>query len=453
LFGVLPLLLVRYKEHKTIWRLFGFLPILSVADKIKKVKLNDNFRLGKFIGRLATCFIPFRKPRRRMREAIENQITYLIARRNYSRKIKQLRRAQRIIDVAFFVDENQKWAGALYKKFAADPKFRPRVFITSDGHNRSGDNLKFFKDRDYDVVDASNGDLGGGLRDNIDVVFYQQPWYSLDGPLHPANMSSRAVCLYFPYATTTTIENDGIWTQCVGWWKSLYKHFVFNNALHEQFARRGVGNTIPVGHPKMDAYGAPIKKSPWKSEKIRIIYAPHHSFLEKHLVNFGTFRWNGKQILDLAKKTAGTTEWIFKPHPRFKIGILEAEIMTEREIDAYYDAWEKIGQICDTGDYFDMFRASNMMITDCDSFLVEYLPTNRPVIHLIPKDDAGWSELSRQASKHYYKARNMEQFMEYFDMLTKRGEDPMKELRAKDCADWSFNASEKIYNYVKEMVS
>jgi len=471
LFGVLPLLLVRYKEHKTIWRLFGFLPILSVAYKTK-VQTGVKSYAKKILVNLICAFIPIKNVRHHVRAAIESQIVNHIARRNYSReikqlrqvarrnysrKIKQLRQAQRIIDVAFLVDENQKWNGdELYKKFAADPKFRPRIFITWDGYNHNGDNLKFFKERGYDVVDLIDRDVyARGIPEeyNIDIVFYQQPWFSLGGPLNPVNMSKRAVCLYFPYAISIGMEVDKIKKSCIVWWLSLYKQFVFNNAIHKEFERGGVRNTLPVGHPKMDAYGAPIKNNPWKSKKIRIIYAPHYSLAETHPLHFATFRWNGKQILDLAKKTAKTTEWIFKPHPRFKVGILEAGIMTKQEIDAYYEAWEKIGQVCNTGDYFDMFRTSDMLITDCGSFLAEYLPTNKPVIHLIPKSDTGHSELSKQTSRHYYKAQDIEQLMKYFDMLTKRKEDPMRELRAKDCADWSFNASDKIYNYVKAFVS
>ena len=94
---------------------------------------------------------------------------------------------------------------------------------------------------------------------------------------------------------------------------------------------------------------------------------------------FATFKENGKFILELAKKYDETT-WLFKPHPRFKFALLINNVMTEDDINKYYNEWLKIGRIYDKGNYFDIFKTSDLLITDSISFRAEYLPTLKPII-------------------------------------------------------------------------
>jgi CDP-glycerol glycerophosphotransferase (TagB/SpsB family) len=204
----------------------------------------------------------------------------------------------------------------------------------------------------------------------------------------------------------------------------------------------------------MDVYSLPIKNSQWKHKnKTKIVYAPHHSF-EDNSLRWATFQWNGKYILELAKKYEETCEFIFKPHPRFSYSVVEAGIMTKKEVDEYYEDWKKIGNIYSEGDYFDIFRTSNMMITDCGSFLTEYLPTGNPVIHLLNsgKESKYRSVLHEYSSQHYYKVYDLDKLEEVFDMLINQGVDPLKSAREKDAAEFSFDSANNIYNFIKELV-
>jgi CDP-glycerol glycerophosphotransferase (TagB/SpsB family) len=211
------------------------------------------------------------------------------------------------------------------------------------------------------------------------------------------------------------------------------------------FEERGMFNVIATGNPQLDAYSEPVKNNPWHyQEKIKIIYAPHHS-LQKSRWTYATFTWNGKQILQMAKDNRHT-EWVFKPHPDFSITAIQEKIMTKSEIDEYFTEWAQLGQIYDKGDYIDLFRTSDLMITDCDGFLTEYLPTGNPVIYLISSNNLARSCVSQKSSRHYYKVHNLTELEQAFDMLVKERKDPLKAERQKDAEEIIYNSADKIYN-------
>lgn len=104
------------------------------------------------------------------------------------------------------------------------------------------------------------------------------------------------------------------------------------------------------------------------------------------------------------------------------------------------------------GDYYDIFRTSDLMITDCDSFLTEYLPTGNPVIHLIPSKEPIWSIVSINSSQHYYKVHNLKELESTFDMLVNQHKDPLKDERQKDAAKITFNSTDNIMAELKKIL-
>ena len=64
-----------------------------------------------------------------------------------------------------------------------------------------------------------------------------------------------------------------------------------------------------------------------------------------------------------------------------------------------------------------MFRTSDWLITDCNSFLYEYLPTNKPVIHLINDKSVGHNEYGQKLISGYYPAKNIEETNQLLEQL------------------------------------
>ena len=92
-----------------------------------------------------------------------------------------------------------------------------------------------------------------------------------------------------------------------------------------------------------------------------------------------TFMENKDFILELAKKHP-EFNWIFRPHFALKDRLLKYNVMKHDEIDKYWAEWENIGIISkSTDNYYEQFMLSDCLITDCMSFLSEYLPTGNPI--------------------------------------------------------------------------
>ena len=394
-------------------------------------------------------------PRYKWRRAIREWLLVWISQRNYKKKIRELSKSKDKVKVVFLVSENDKWNGdSLYKKLDTDRRFTPIVLyvpLYSHLNNISNDsiNRQFFMERGYSFAVVTNVD---DLREHKpDIVFYQQPWDVLDGDLTPTNISQYALCLYFPYSIATTIEHQAIWNSCFLFFKTLYCHFVFNIGVVEQFNIKGLYNIIATGHPKMDAYIVPINANPWKNtKKFKIVYAPHHSFSNTSL-HWATFGWNGRELLEWAKAHTDT-EWIFKPHPLFRRAVIDIDIMSEDEINEYYNEWNKIGAIYDQGDYFDIFRTADLLITDCGSFLTEWLPTEKPCIHLLSDNGAmkNRSFVHEKSSMHYYKVRNLDELDATIEMLAVHREDPLAEARVQDAKTIPLDCAKNIHNWLIE---
>ena len=80
--------------------------------------------------------------------------------------------------------------------------------------------------------------------------------------------------------------------------------------------------------------------------------------------------------------------------------------MSEEEINNYYKEWKNIGSIYTKGNYLDLFRSSDLMITDGCSFLAEYLPSKMPLVRLVNKAGADLNEVGNKLSRAFYSVNN-----------------------------------------------
>jgi len=258
---------------------------------------------------------------------------------------------------------------------------------------------------------------------NPDIVFYQQPWeiYKNQSPVHILNF---ALSYYFPYGIGSI--DPVLKMKLNDFYIVLQKHFVFSEEEKQQcidICKYIKSNTSVVGHPKFDyVYN---NNEEMNYQKKYIIYAPHHTINKKH---FGTFDWSGKFILEWAKSHP-ELNWVFKPHPNLKIRLLKTKFMKKKEIEQYYKEWADIGIYYSDGNYFDIFKNSKCLITDCHSFLTEYFPTKNPVIHLRNPNVTEYSINSRIIMKTYNDVWNITQLQFSLEDILINGNDTKKEER------------------------
>lgn len=267
----------------------------------------------------------------------------------------------------FYVCETSKWAfQPLYDLMSKNDIFEPFVVIgmlnhVARGTDKTRNNVKetfeFFKTRKMNVYMGVDGNKRISLKKfRPDIVFYEQQW-ELPKSHKPYNVSKYALTCY-SYYSLPLFDYEGDYSK--KFHKIVYRVFADseeNLKRYETYEGGTLRNYVVTGYSKLDVYSdnnsidlVKIWKEP---ENYKIIYVPHHTF-DNGGISVATFRENGRFILELAKKFPQTT-WVFKPHPDFKMMVLDAGIMAEKEIEEYFDEWRKIGRVYTQGNYFDIF--------------------------------------------------------------------------------------------------
>lgn len=398
-----------------------------------------------------------------------NNIKIILTHKNYKKSLKRLKNdfGKRKLNVCFLNSENSKWVyQSLYNQLQTSDYFEPLVIATIDKNfsendlNKLQTNYEFFKSKGinveygFDITDKTHIPLS---KYSPDIIFYQEPWH-LPRNQQPSQTSKYALCCYCSYGTGTT---NGRNEYCARFFKEVWKYFLDNNFVKQVLIKHGINeeNLFVTGSIKLDAYLNPVNttKQVWTTNNFRIIYAPHFSFNKDSILKFGTFDIYYKFFMEFAKAHP-EIEFIFKPHPSLRKTIIEQKLMTEEETDKYYNFWNysENTHLYDKGDYFDIFRTSDLMITDCNSFLTEYLPTQKPVIRLISHKSAGLNEFGEEISRGYYNIYNPDELKTALKNLIVNKQDNLKETRKK-CLEKLImppnGVSSVIINYLTKIFS
>lgn len=368
------------------------------------------------------------------------------------KKIQKKIKDKEKVKVAFLCSEPAKWkCQSLFDLFLKDDYFEPLILITRNLTDQLGYTnefvTNFFRQQNLSVEQAYDltQDKVIDISDfGIDLIFYQQPWSNatIQGPV----VSSKyALSYYVPYFIATSES----WIEYgLRFHQYVHKHYVLNKQIKNTFSlkmKNKGSNLVVTGNPQIDYFY--LKKSNVVPKYV--IYAPHHS-LDDPRTNWSTFEWSGQFILDFAKKHPDIN-WIFKPHPYLITALQKKNFMQKEEIDKYWGEWKKIGKICDTGNYLDLFQQSYAMITDCGSFLTEYFLTEQPVINLRRKDSVAFNSCVKAITDTYYKAYTKEELEQHLDNVILKREDPKKNERLNLLKELNLDSNYAALNILNDI--
>ena len=369
------------------------------------------------------------------------------ARRLYPKTLARLQaklaRGEKL-KVVFLVGEISKWkVQSLYDWMQASGLFEPCVALTlpddrvktmsSDERQEHFSKAReFFAKRDITPIEALNPETGKyatAKELGADILFYYQPW-SLPPEHWPEVVAESTLTCYVPYFVPN--YGDLAMDAQQPFHRTVWAYFILNEAWAELF-RKAVkpwmttSQIVGLGHPMLDVFNT----SAPKTNSQMVIYAPHWSIDvpgNENSENYSTFHLNGREMLAYAQQHK-EFQWVFKPHPDLRKTLAKTG-WSEQEIDAYYNAWQELGGLCETGDYPTLFMQSRLMITDCGSFLTEYACTGHPILHLIcPTCKKIPFPQSKQLFDLYYQAHDVKELHAQLDLLLGRGEDPRREQR------------------------
>lgn len=314
-------------------------------------------------------------------------------------------------------------------------------------------------DRDFYV---NNGcevslDATSAVKD-ADIVIYQDPWADISRQFPVIETSTHSLCCYIPYSIESIAQRGrserfdyhhladfhSLMFACFQWSEAYAKHYET-----AQFPFEWAGKILGFGHPSLDFYFGSNNQG-----GTYIIYAPHFGFEYNGIMpisSIGTFPWSGRAILEYAKAHP-EQKWLFKPHPKLRDRLSEIGFMTRSEVGAYYSEWERIAQICYDGNYAKWFIDSKAMVTDSNSFLLEYMAVGKPLIHLTPaKTNMIPCEEAGRVFKTFYTAKSTNEMYAAFKRVLEDGEDTQKEERiyaAKESEVFGNHAGKRIVTWL-----
>lgn len=156
-------------------------------------------------------------------------------------------------------------------------------------------------------------------------------------------------------------------------------------------------------------------------------------------------------MLDLARKHP-ELNWAFKPHPTLRHTLLTVCGWAPEVVDSYYRGWEEVGEACYDANYVGLFADSIALITDCDSFLVEYACFGNPIIHLVsPNCKYKPHAISEKLFGTYYQARDWQELEGHFKRVVLGGDDYKRNYRLAAIREMNLmgnNAARSILDYM-----
>ncbi len=382
------------------------------------------------------------------------------------------------LKIVFLVSEAAKWnCQSLYDELKREPRLEANITVDKNEIvelNRQKNIERFRKNYNFfRSIDPKASKLYDEKKDeslpietlDADIIFYQQPWGMID---YPKRVLGRALSVYLPYSFLLT-ANYNMHYHVPSFHYYLWRYFTqseLHKEIHLSFDPKAENKLFVSGYPKFDVYFDNHIKNPeniWKKnmekhkEIKRVIYAPHWSFSEKNNLRFGTFSWNYKYFLELAKNNSNI-QWIYKPHPILGDKVIEQKLISKKEYEDYVAEWDSLpnARVYNSGNYFDIFKTSDALITDCCSFLGEYLPSVKPVIHLLREGSIGYNEVGQNVVKPYYKASNIQEVDDLIKRVVINADDYLYEKRTealKYVLPNKEKASVLIKNHLKEVFS
>lgn len=386
----------------------------------------------------------------------------------YSISLATLRRRElcKPVTVIFLVSEIAKWkAQSLYDLLASDNRFLPCIYVYPVSFEKNldeeelrpilEDKKNFFSKKNMNVSIIWNYKKKDCYREFFKgrgLVFYQQPW-DINPAIRPLSLSKRYLTFYIPYYLVNNYSYD--LDLCMPLQSHVFRYIVqspelemfYNSMLKHIIA----GKIIGLGHTITDCF-----KMSRTNFNYTVIYAPHFSLPNKKRdVIYSTFLSNGEIILDYAMKHQNI-QWVFKPHPRLKRELMVSGLWSKEKIENYYSQWESIGKTCYSSDYQYLFVNSDLMITDCGSFLTEYSCTSKPIIRLIsPHLNLEPNPMLENLYSTFYGVHNNFELLSIMDSLIVNRIDPQKEVREEACDRLGLcngSAAENIRNYLVDLL-
>ncbi len=365
--------------------------------------------------------------------------TYSIKRKLFLRRVKK----KSVINVIFIAGNLPMWRYQhLYELMSKHNRFKvhiilaPSIYYAKEQQRKNLDELKSFfdsKKMKYQLANSCNIDE----EISPDILFYPQYYFNMLDPECDAKKYRHKLLCAYPYYFMGLNESwayDNFFHNAA--WKLFYPtQSTLKKA--KQIAFNKGRNVVVTGYPNADDFLSPEETDVWKAQKNkkkRIIWAPHFT-IERGLspIFYSTFLKFSKFMQEIAMKYSDKIQFAFKPHPQLLTELYKHKNWGKDKTDEYYSWWNNQDNTqLNTGGFIDLFKTSDAIIHDSDSFSIEYFYTKNPAMYLsydIDEIKKGKDEVGQAALELHYIGKHEDDIVKFVEDVVLKNNDPLKEQR------------------------
>ena len=390
-----------------------------IKKKVKFVNLLEKSLLAKLIGAyeiLKMSICTYKKTKQVLpivKDLIEYKGDDIVSRLNYKRKIAEIvERKDKPIRAMFLVfDYNQWFLSKLYFSMRADNDFKVLPIVVLPNELKSEnlateETIKYFNSQGIECVEGIESDTGEAVIIKAlkpDLIIYQQPPF-LKSDYTPTKLSEIALtCFVEPSFETRKTEhfNGFIKDRLNNTWQTYSAN---------QYSLKPFKNVTVAGFTMYEKYGQETNQSfenlwntPSSVENNRIVYIP--SFILNDTFNSTKFKEQQSFMYDYIS-THPQYSFVVIPDMKYKQQCLDNKIMTEEEYNNYFIKLNALPNV-NLSEYsyaIDVFKTSNVLVTDSLTTAVNYFPTGKPIIFINNKHkNTTFNGIGEKIFKTFYK--------------------------------------------------
>jgi 2-polyprenyl-3-methyl-5-hydroxy-6-metoxy-1,4-benzoquinol methylase len=262
---------------------------------------------------------------------------------------------------------------------------------------------------------------------------------------------------YIPYGLEMGggAEND-IMQFNLGCQNNAWRIFARSNRHKKMFDKHcdaGSDHVVVTGHPKLDAQFEIPLHSLSMNEVINgrkvILWTPH--FAVGLPATWSSYRLYGEFIVEQTERFPELF-FIIRPHPLF-FGAMKEHLVWDEQGEADFRALCQHQDnifLDEDANYLTSFFLANGLMADVGSFLLEFLPTKKPILYLHHPDGYGMND-DRDLVDFLYIAQSENDITAFLNQIL-NGDDPKEQERLAIIPEFLFKvdgqAGKRICDYI-----
>jgi hypothetical protein len=378
---------------------------------------------------------------------LARQLSELQASVRHATRRAGLRRA--VTRVLLVVHHVEAWDSCdeLYRLLAADDDFEPVVVsvprrfpgsadLRDEERNSAGLNARSVPH--LRLAATAPGEIARLLRAiDPDVVFRQSQWDpDLPEDLGTDALSWARMCLV-PYETVNLVRNppaargadsavDSEYHRAA--WRVYCANDLVEDAARERSPLAGLQYRV-TGHPKADRLRRAEPAWPMASRPstARLVWSAHHT-IHDTWTSFGTFHLAREDVLAWAAAHPGV-QVLFMPHPALLTFVgCAASPVSAAQMEEWLERWEALPNtgVLREADYAPALAASDVMLTDGLSMLLEYQVLGKPLVFLERSGHAPFTPAGEVARTGVHAAPDAAAALALVDRFLQGAPDPLR---------------------------